>query len=91
MIEQQQIFKTIIRLLYMQEALSTLERSEKGVRVTYIGLLVNIVLTIFKFIAGILGQSTAMIADSIHSISDTASDIFSSRIFACIFESNICT
>jgi len=75
MIEQQQIFKTLNILKYMQEALSTLKRSEKGVKVTYIGLLGNIVLTIFKFIAGMLGQSTAMIADSIHSISDTASDI----------------
>jgi len=59
----------------MQEALSRIERTEKGLKVTYIGLLVNIVLTAFKFIAGILGQSTAMVADSIHSISDTASDI----------------
>ncbi|KYC45550.1 MAG: ferrous iron efflux protein F [Candidatus Methanofastidiosum methylothiophilum] len=59
----------------MQEVLSRLERTEQGLKVTYIGLLVNIALTIFKFIAGILGHSTAMIADSVHSISDTASDI----------------
>ena len=59
----------------MQEALSGIERTEKGLKVTYVGLLVNIFLTIFKFIAGVLGQSTAMIADSVHSISDTASDI----------------
>lgn len=62
-------------LIYMQEVLSAIERTEKGIKVTYIGLLVNIFLTLFKFIAGVLGQSTAMIADSIHSISDTASDI----------------
>ncbi|MCC7572543.1 MAG: cation diffusion facilitator family transporter [Candidatus Methanofastidiosum sp.] len=59
----------------MQEALFRIERTEKGLKVTYIGLLVNIILSILKFIAGLLGQSTAMIADSIHSISDTASDI----------------
>ncbi|KYC49695.1 MAG: ferrous iron efflux protein F [Candidatus Methanofastidiosum methylothiophilum] len=59
----------------MQEVLSAIERTEKGIKVTYIGLLVNIFLTLFKLIAGVLGQSTAMIADSIHSISDTASDI----------------
>ncbi|NPV50350.1 MAG: cation transporter [Candidatus Methanofastidiosum sp.] len=59
----------------MPQASPRLDRTEKGQRVTLIGLLVNIVLTIFKFIAGVLGQSTAMIADSVHSISDTASDI----------------
>jgi cation diffusion facilitator family transporter len=35
-----------------------------------IGLFVNIVLTGFKFVAGILGFSKAMIADALHSLSD---------------------
>ncbi len=35
-----------------------------------IGLFVNIALTIFKFFAGILGLSKAMIADALHSFSD---------------------
>ena len=37
---------------------------------TLVGLGVNIVLAIFKMLAGILGLSYAMIADAIHSISD---------------------
>jgi len=35
-----------------------------------VGLFVNIVLTIFKFFAGILGLSKAMVADALHSFSD---------------------
>ena len=38
-------------------------------RITVIGALINIILTIFKIIAGILGQSAAMVADGIHSLS----------------------
>jgi len=38
---------------------------------TLIGLIINIVLTVFKLTAGILGLSYAMIADGIHSATDT--------------------
>ena len=44
-------------------------------RVTIIGSIVNFVLLIFKFIAGIAGHSAAMIADAIHSLSDFLTDI----------------
>jgi cation diffusion facilitator family transporter len=44
-------------------------------RVTFIGFIVNILLTIFKFLAGFLGKSNAMIADAVHSLSDLISDI----------------
>lgn len=37
---------------------------------TIIGLVVNGVLTVFKFLAGIFGHSQAMLADAIHSLSD---------------------
>lgn len=37
---------------------------------TQVGLGTNIVLTIFKLLAGILGRSYAMIADGLHSLSD---------------------
>lgn len=48
---------------------------EKEIRkITLWGALVNILLTVFKFIAGILGHSAAMIADAIHSLSDLLSD-----------------
>ena len=42
---------------------------------TLVGSVVNIILTVFKIFAGVLGRSTAMIADGIHSLSDLLSDI----------------
>lgn len=49
---------------------------EKEIRkITLWGSLVNLVLTIFKIIAGVLGRSAAMIADGIHSLSDLLSDV----------------
>jgi len=45
-------------------------------RVTYIGALVNVFLVIIKIGIGILGQSAALIADGIHSLSDLVSDFF---------------
>ncbi len=44
-------------------------------KVTLYGSAVNLVLVVFKFVAGVLGHSAAMIADSIHSLSDFATDI----------------
>lgn len=44
-------------------------------RITVIGAVVNIILTVFKIIAGIFGRSAAMVADGIHSLSDLLSDI----------------
>jgi cation diffusion facilitator family transporter len=43
-------------------------------RVTYIAALINLFLSVIKVSFGILGQSTALIADGIHSLSDLASD-----------------
>ena len=37
-------------------------------RVTILGSIVNFVLLIFKFAAGILGHSAAMISDAVHSL-----------------------
>ena len=51
------------------------ERTKKIYRVTILGMLVNILLFIFKLVAGILGRSGAMIADAVHSASDFATDI----------------
>ena len=49
---------------------------EKGIyRVTIIGSIVNFVLLVFKFIAGFIGHSSAMIADAVHSLSDFVTDI----------------
>jgi cation diffusion facilitator family transporter len=43
-------------------------------RVTYVGALVNVFLTVLKIGFGFLGQSTSLIADGIHSLSDLISD-----------------
>ncbi|MDD5614496.1 MAG: cation diffusion facilitator family transporter [Candidatus Omnitrophica bacterium] len=51
------------------------DRIKKANRITFIGLLVNIFLAAFKFIAGMTGRSSALIADAFHSISDFATDI----------------
>jgi cation diffusion facilitator family transporter len=44
-------------------------------KVTIIGLLVNLLLSGIKFTAGIFGNSQALIADAIHSLSDATTDI----------------
>ena len=49
---------------------------EKSIyKVTLIGSLVNFLLMAFKFAAGILGHSSALVADAVHSLSDFATDI----------------
>ena len=50
-------------------------RAQEIRRITVVGAIVNIILTILKIIAGILGRSAAMVADGIHSLSDLLSDI----------------
>lgn len=49
-------------------------REKKIYKVTAIGSIVNILLVIFKFVAGIVGKSSAMVADAIHSLSDLLTD-----------------
>ena len=39
-------------------------------RVTSIGIIGNVILSLFKFMAGVLGHSSAMVSDAIHSLSD---------------------
>lgn len=57
------------------EKLTKKER-EKGIyKVTVVGSIVNLVLVLGKFVAGILGRSAAMIADAVHSLSDFVTDI----------------
>ena len=49
---------------------------EKSIyKVTWIGSIVNFLLLVFKFIAGFLGHSSALVADAVHSLSDFATDI----------------
>lgn len=51
-----------------------LERHKAGARSTWVSVCVNLVLTIIQAIIGILGQSQALVADAIHSLSDLVSD-----------------
>lgn len=55
--------------------METKDREKKIYRVTLTGSAVNVILLVFKFIAGILGGSAAMIADAVHSLSDFLTDI----------------
>lgn len=49
---------------------------EKGIyEVTIVGSIVNFLLVIFKFFAGISGHSAAMVADAVHSLSDFVTDL----------------
>ena len=42
--------------------------------VTLGGLLVNLLLSVIKFILGVVGSSQALIADAVHSVSDAVTD-----------------
>lgn len=49
-------------------------RNNAAVRITWIGLLVNIALAVSKGIGGVVFHSQALIADAIHSVSDMVAD-----------------
>ena len=52
-----------------------MERSKEIYHVTLWGGALNVLLLAFKFTAGIVGHSAAMVADSVHSLSDLVTDI----------------
>ena len=52
-----------------------MEREKDIYKVTLTGGAVNVILLVFKFVAGILGHSAAMIADAVHSLSDFITDL----------------
>ena len=52
-----------------------MERNREIYKVTLAGGVVNVILLLFKFIAGFLGHSAAMVADAVHSLSDFMTDI----------------
>lgn len=58
-----------------ESPLQNRSRAAEANRVTWVGLWLNLALTGFKFIAGILGRSSAMIADAVHSVSDFVTDV----------------
>lgn len=51
------------------------ERAHKANRVTLVGLIADVALTLFKYFAGITGRSQAMVADATHSLSDIFTDV----------------
>ena len=52
-----------------------MNREKQIFRLTFLGSVANLLLVVFKFIAGIVGHSAAMIADAVHSLSDFITDI----------------
>ena len=51
-----------------------MNREKEIYKVTLVGSAANVVLTVFKFVAGIVGHSAAMTADAVHSFSDLLTD-----------------
>ena len=51
------------------------QRLREVYKVTLTGSVINVLLLVVKFAAGILGHSAAMIADAIHSLTDFATDV----------------
>lgn len=52
-----------------------MDRQREIYKVTLVGGAVNVVLLVFKFVAGFLGHSAAMVADAVHSLSDFVTDV----------------
>ena len=50
-------------------------RKNAGVRITWVGLMINVGIALGKFVGGIVFHSQALLADSIHAASDLISDI----------------
>lgn len=57
-------------IIYMSDS-----RQKTITKVTVVGSIVNLLLVVFKFFAGIVGRSSALVADAVHSLSDFISDI----------------
>ena len=59
-----------------QELSSQVEARKREIyRVTFVGLVVNLLLSAAKLVAGVIGRSAAMTADAVHSFSDLATDV----------------
>ena len=55
--------------------LPTQQRNRQVKRITWIGLVLNIILTLLKLVGGTVGHSQAIIADAVHSVSDFGTDL----------------
>lgn len=65
------------RKLNRQETYKKKMKNDKGsnlaLRISVISIVVNVLLSMIKFLAGIFGNSSAMISDAVHSVSDVFS------------------
>lgn len=52
-----------------------MENYNLGLKVSFITIIVNVILSAFKIIAGIVGRSNAMLADGVHTLSDVLTTI----------------
>jgi cation diffusion facilitator family transporter len=59
----------------MNSEINNSEKLQTIQNITFLGLTVNLILVFLKMISGILGNSSAIIADAIHSLSDLTTDI----------------
>lgn len=50
-------------------------REKEIYKVTLVGGAINVILLLFKFVAGIVAHSSAMVADAVHSFSDFVTDL----------------
>src|SRR5471030_1822770 len=63
----------IIRLFMIPVPNSNLQNLETGRRLAFLGMMINVVLSVIKILAGLLGNSFALIADGIESATDIVS------------------
>ncbi len=59
----------------MAEAVDVAKMDKLKTRASYVGAAINVFQTLIKISFGILGQSAALVADGIHSLSDLLSDL----------------
>lgn len=51
------------------------KKMNPAVKVSAVSIAVNVLLSVFKLAAGIIGKSSAMVSDAVHSVSDVASTL----------------
>ena len=59
----------------MEHEVKRTEQIKAVSKVTWVGLVINVLLAFMKIVAGILGNSRAVTADGVHSLSDLVTDV----------------
>lgn len=67
------LFCIINRWWKMEINLESRKREKLILQVSYLSIFVNVLLSVFKLVAGIVGNSVSMVSDAVHSISDVLS------------------